>query len=159
IHEAATNRAVLQPQPRGGRPAFIRGIAAVLKNIDTPEREEERRRLMTAIRRLMSPEPQDHEIPFTHEEIIRAYGQDCRDAGPEPGWVAYTDGSVIQRDGRTMGSFAGTFTQGPAVPISFQWRTTELPMSSTRMEAMAIITAVVITPPSAPLVIHTDSRS
>ena len=32
-------------------------------------------------------------------------------------------------------------------------------MSSTRMEAMAIITAVVITPPSAPLVIHTDSQS
>jgi len=45
------------------------------------------------------------------------------------------------------------------VPINFWGRVTELPMSSTRMEAMAIATAVAITPPSVPLVIHTDSQS
>ena len=98
-YEATPNRAVLlQPQPRGSRPTFIREIAAALSDIDTPGREEERRRLLTAIGRSRSPESQDHEIPFTHQEITHAYGQDCRDADPEPGWVVYTDGSVIQSE-------------------------------------------------------------
>jgi ribonuclease HI/exonuclease III len=160
--EATTNGEIqlqLQPQPRGSRPAFIREIAATLSDIDSPGREEERRRLLTAVGRSRSPEPHNHEIPFTLQEIIHAYGQDCRDAGPEPGWVVYTDGSVAQRGGRSTGSFAGTFTQGPAIPINFRGRVTELPLSSTRMETMAIITAVVITPPPTPLVIHTDSQA
>src|SRR5215813_11617851 len=54
-HEATTNRAVLlQPQPRGGRPVFIREIAAALSDIDTPGREEERR-LLTEIGQSRSP--------------------------------------------------------------------------------------------------------
>src|SRR3954470_17971060 len=58
-----------------------------------------------------------------------------------------------------MGAFAGTFTQGPNPPMSFQGRVLELPLSSTRMEAMAIIAAIAIAPPTAALDIHTDSRA
>jgi ribonuclease HI len=57
------------------------------------------------------------------------------------------------------GSFAGTFTQGPTTPIDFRGRALELPLSSTRMEAMAIAAAIAITPPSTSLTVHTDSQS
>ena len=52
------------------------------------------------------------------------YGQ--RPPSMEEKWVAYTDGSVVQQNGRTMGAFAGTFTQGPATLTEFtspaEWR-------------------------------------
>jgi ribonuclease HI len=159
-HEAAASESMtLQPQPRGGRPDFIRRIAASLRTINAPERGEEQRRLSAALEQSRSPLPQDHEIPFIPQEIIRAYGQNRPIIGPEPRWVVHTDGSVVQRDERTAGSFAGIFTQGPADPIEFRGRVLEHPLSSTRMEAMAIMAAVAITPPSAPLEIRADSQA
>ena len=104
-------------------------------------------------------EPNPSAIPFTQAELVRVYGRDPPTADPETKWVAYTDGSVIQVEGRAKGSFAGTFTQGPNHPSDFRGRVLELPLSSTRMEAMAIAAAVAITPPSTPLEIYSDSQA
>ena len=99
------------------------------------------------------------DAPFTQSELVWVDGQDCATTGPGATWMVYTDytdytdGSVIQRDGRGVGAFAGTFTQRPDTPIDFRGRVVEHPMSSTRMEAMAI------TPRSTPPEIHTDSMA
>ena len=151
----------LQPQPRGGRPTFIKQIKQWINNTDSPEWARFRAALNPV---LEQPHPMAHEpdapfdTPFTQSELVRVYGQDCAATNPGATWVVYTDGSVIQRDGRDVGAFAGTFTQGPDTPIDFRGRVVELPLSSTRMEAMAIAAAVAITPPSTPLDIHTNSR-
>lgn len=99
--------------------------------------------------------------PFTQQELMRVYGCSQPPAGADADatWVAYTDGSVIQQDGRAVGSFAATFTQGPGTPADIRGRVLELPLSSTRMEAMAIAAVVAVTPPSTPLHIYTDSGS
>src|SRR4051794_40088157 len=85
--------------------------------------------------------------------------QHGRHSSTEVKWVVYTDGSVVQQDGQTMGSFAGTFTQGPDMSIEFTGRAVERPLSSTKMEIMAIIAAIAITPHETELEIHTDSQA
>ena len=102
------------------------------------------------------------DTPFTQSELVRVYGQDCATTDPGATWVVYTDytdGSVMQRSGRDVGALAGTFTRRPDTPIDFRGRVVELPMSSTRMEAMTIAAAVAVTPSSTPLDIHTDSMA
>ena len=99
------------------------------------------------------------DTPFTQKELKRVYGSIHPPADAGATWTVYTDGSVIRQDGRAMGAFGGTFTQGPATPADFQGRVLELPLSSTRMEAMAIIAVVAIAPPSTPLDIFTDSKA
>ena len=157
----AGQRMTLQRQPRGARPTFIQEISRWIRE-DSPDLA----RLRAALGPTPGqPRPTTHEpnpppdIPFTQAELTRAYGQDLPTADPATKWVAYTDGSVIQADERAKGSFAGTFTQGPGTPIDFRGRVLELPLSSTRMEAMAIAAAVAITPPSVPLEIHSDSQA
>ena len=146
----------LRPQPNGSRPTFVRQIAQWIDpTTDDAMDEQERSQLRTAFTRELGPPP---DVPFTAEELNRAYSQSHPSTQQEK-WVAYTDGSVVQRGGQTMGAFAGTFTQGPHTPMDFAGRVTELPLSSTRMEAMAIAAVVAITPPTIHLEIHTDSQA
>jgi len=130
----------LRTQPQGRRPRFVQRIS---QWIGSPT-SQERTRPRTAVQptetqpRPIALEPDSPpDAPFTLEEIRRAYGQSHPPTTPEAKWVACTDGSVIQSDGRAMGAFAGIFTQGPEPPIDFRGRVLELPLSSTRMEAMA----------------------
>jgi hypothetical protein len=155
------NRKMLLQRQRQGRwPLYIHRIS---QWIDARTDEEGMIRLSKTIR----PPPRHEarrlgvlaDTPFTPSELSRVYGQSCPNIDPEARWVVYTDESVIQRDGRARGAFAGTFTQGPDSPINFRGRVLELPLSSTRMEAMAIITAIIIAPPTAALEIHTDSEA
>ena len=160
---------VLQLQPRGSRPAFIQKIESWIREVNVNSIDgiwEDKARLMGALRPTrQQPLPITHDlytsidIPFTLAELKRVYGQNPPSTDTEATWVVYTDGSVIQQDGRAKGTFAGTFTQGPAIPTDFRGQALELPLSSTRMEAMAIIAEIAITPPSTPLDIHTDSLS
>ena len=170
----------LQPQPRGRRPSFIRKINQWIGEVNAAHADtdnppsadlEDWARLMEALQpaRQQPGQPDDpgrpHPcIPFTQAELESVYGQDRPPsvAGTGPAsteWEVYTDGSVVQRNGRTMGSFAGTFTSGLGTPADFHGRVLELPLSSTRMEIMAIMTAIAITPPSVPLKVHTDSQA
>jgi len=170
----------LQPQPPGRRPNFIQEISrrvgevnAAHANVNGPPSAAlvDRARLMVALRptRQQSGQPDDPGrphlcIPFTQAELERVYGHDrppsvAGTGPPSTEWEVYTDGSVVQRDGRTMGSFAGTFTSGLGTPADFRGRVLELPLSSTRMEIMAIMTAIAITPPSVSLKILTDSQA
>jgi ribonuclease HI/exonuclease III len=157
----ASRRVALQPQPQGGPTNLIAKMKKWIR--DGPD-EEGSTRLQVALNPgLARPHRLAHEptapfyTPFTQAELERVYGQHCASTDPGTKWVVYTDGSVIQRDGQARGAFAGTFTQGPDTPIDFRGRVLELPLSSTRMEAMAIAAAVAITPPSTPLEILTDS--
>jgi len=151
---------VLQRQRRGGPPTYIQRIK---QWIEARTDQEGMIRASQAVRPI--PNHIARRLgalvgtPFTPPEIRRVYSQSRPNADPEARWVVYTDGSVIQQSGRAKGAFAGTFTQGPNPPMNFQGRVLELPLSSTRMEAMAIIAAIVIAPPTAALEIHTDSRA
>ena len=91
--------------------------------------------------------------------VMRVYGQHHSTNTSPTEWVAYTDGSVVHADGRAKGAFAGTFTQGPSTPVEFRGRILDGPLSSTRVEAMAIAVAMITAPPDAPLVIYTDSKA
>jgi ribonuclease HI len=164
LFDARQRTMTLQPQGRGAHPTFIREIRQWIDDDSADLRGQ------TRLRVALNPGPsQPHpiahrpnppfDIPFTQSELMRVYGQDLAATDPATEWVAYTDGSVIQVDGRARGSFAGTFTQGPDTPVDFSGRVLELPLSSTRMEAMAIAVAVAITPPSVPLKIYSDSLS
>jgi hypothetical protein len=156
--------ATLQRQPVGGRPHFVHRIARWIDPVATTTDsmdEQERSRLRTAF--LPSRDPAIREpdppldVPLAWPEITRVHGQSHPSTGEK--WVAYTDGSVVQRDGRTRGACAGTFTQGPSTPNEFTGRVVELPLSSTRMEIMGIIVAIATTPPGTSLEIHSDSRA
>lgn len=87
-------------------------------------------------------EPDPPDVPFTLSEIRRMYSQS--DSSTAEKWVAYTDGSVMHQHGLAMGSFAGMFTQGPDARMEFRGRVVEQPMSSTRMEIMAILVVIAI---------------
>jgi RNase H len=148
-YDEVRRKPVLRPQPRGVHPSVIAKISVWIDgNPDTMDGE----------RNAQSPSRLT-DIPFDLTEIKRVYGQINTSADSGEKWVVYTDGSVVQQNGRATGAFAGTFTQGPDAPADFRGRVKELPTSPTRMEAMAIAVAVAITPPTAPLDIHTDSRS
>jgi exonuclease III/ribonuclease HI len=169
----------LQPQARGRRPSFIRQISqrigevnAARADINGPPSADlgDWVRLMGALQPAAqqpgNPGRQPHPplcIPFTQAELERVYGRGHghlpADVGTGTGWVVYTDGSAVQRNGRTMGTFAGTFTSGRDTPADFRGRVLELPLSSTRMEIMAIMAAIAITPSSVPLEIRTDSQA
>ena len=170
----------LQPQARGGRPGFIRQISQWIGEVNAAHADTNNppsadlgdwARLMGALQPAGQQPGQPDDpgrpppcIPFTQAELESVYGQghppDVAGTGPaSTEWEVYTDGSVAQRNGRTMGTFAGTFTSGLGTPADFQGRVLELPLSSTRMEIMAIMTAIAITPSSVPLKIHTDSQA
>jgi len=123
--------------------------------------EQEHRRLRTAF--LPTRDPATYEpdpppdVPFTLPELRRVYSQSHSSTAEK--WVAYTDGSVVHQDGLAMGSFAGMFTQGPDTRMEFRGRVVEQPMSSTRMEIMAILVVIAITPSATPLEVHTDSQA
>ena len=165
----------LQRQRPGGRPAFVRQVSQWIDDANAARAETDGppsaslgdwARLRAALQQA-GQQPSDAArpprpplcTPFTQPELVRAYARDHPPADADAKWVAYTDGSVVQRDGRAMGTFAATFTQGPDTPADLRGRVLELPLSSTRMEAMAIAAAIAITPPSVPLEINTDSQS
>ena len=158
--------ATLLRQPAGRWPRFVHQIARWTDtSTDGSMDEEERCRLRMMLLptrdptiREPDPPPLPPDVPFTWSELRRVYGQRSHPSNAEK-WVVYTDGSVAQRGGRTMGAFAGTFTQGPDTPMDFAGRVVEHPLSSTRMEMMAIIAAIAITPPDAELEINTDSQA
>ena len=165
----------LQPQPPGCRPNFIWMISRRIAEANATHAEAngppsadlgDWARLRAALQPAgRQPSDAAHQpepplcIPFTQPELMRAYGHDHPPTDADAKWVVHTDGSVVQRDGRAMGAFAATFTQGPDTPADLRGRVLELPLSSTRMEAMAIAAAIAITPPSVPLEIRTDSQS
>ena len=150
-------RVLMQPQSSGRHPALIHSMRQWSDNMPYGDQLLMKRALNTA--RAYPPDA-SLVIPFTREEVRRIYGQRHAAAtDPAAEWVAYTDGSVISADGRAKGSFAGTFTQGPSNPINFQGRTIEPPMSSMKVEAMAIAVAIIIAPSDAPLTIYSDSQA
>jgi ribonuclease HI len=161
-YNQSVNKMLIQPRPRRGpRPNFIKQMAEwIADDDDIAESERLKSALNPPVRcPSLVPYIPQHPIPFTLEQIRDTYCWTNSSAQNEEKWVAYTDGSVIQQDGKAMGSFAGTFVLGPDRPTDFQGRVLELPLSSTKMEAMAIIVAIAITPPSTPLDIYTDSEA
>jgi ribonuclease HI len=145
----------LHPQPQGRPTGYTQKIRGWLERMAHDDLLRLQRQLYPS--RAYPPNARLC-MPFTREEIRRMYGQHhSTDSATE--WVAYTDGSVIHADGRAKGAFAGVFTQGPSAPLEFRGRILEAPLSSTRVEAMAIAIAIIMAPPNTPLVIHTDSQA
>ena len=127
-----TNQARLQQQQHAttGRSDLVKQIKrwTDCRATTSPEHmnQQERFRLREAfLPSTPQPPGPPPDVPFTMAEITRVYGQ--RPPSMEEKWVAYyTDGSVVQQNGRTMGVFAGTSTQGPATLTEFtspaEWR-------------------------------------